>query len=577
MWYLEKLVRRFGGDTSGNIALTAALTSPILVGILALGVDYGYLTVQKREAQQAADLAAISGVADINNPEQSVAQYFKLNNLNLGVVSPAGLITANGVVPFDPQKPFTSANGYAEVIKGRYEPDPNIAVGQRFVPNATPTNALKVTITEKGQIFFAGAFASAPTISASGTASGNQLAAFSIGSRLTSVNNGLLNAILGGLLGTTVNLNVMDYNALIDADINALQVLNALALDLNLTAGTYKDLLNTDITYGKLLSVLGKTTGVKPAVATVLKTLERAANKTQLTLKLAQVLNLGPVQEQLIGAGDNLKVMASVFDLLNASAIAANGGQQIAVDLGAGIPGLASTKIKLAIGEAPVGTPALAVGGQGTIVRTAQTRLSVEVAVDGLSAIAGLRVRVPIYIDLAQSEARLAAIRCTGGGQGTVDVDVVPGAADIALGDVDTSAFNNFGKTPRVVQAAVVDSALLKILGKAQITASNMTKTKVTFSQADITQGTVKNVSTKDTATSLIQSLLKNLDLDIKVLFLTLGTPTLVTSALADTLSLVTKPLDTVLYNTLLVLGIKIGEADVRVTDVRCMQPALVQ
>jgi uncharacterized membrane protein len=104
-----------------------------------------------------------------------------------------------------------------------------------------------------------------------------------------------------------------------------------------------------------------------------------------------------------------------------------------------------------------------------------------------------------------------------------------------------------------------------------------MTKTKVTFSQADITQGTVKNVSTKDTATSLIQSLLKNLDLDIKVLFLTLGTPTLVTSALADTLSLVTKPLDTVLYNTLLVLGIKIGEADVRVTDVRCMQPALVQ
>jgi uncharacterized membrane protein len=154
---------------------------------------------------------------------------------------------------------------------------------------------------------------------------------------------------------------------------------------------------------------------------------------------------------------------------------------------------------------------------------------------------------------------------------------VVPGAADIALGDVDTSAFNNFGKTPRVVQAAVVDSALLKILGKAQITASNMTKTKVTFSQADITQGTVKNVSTKDTATSLIQSLLKNLDLDIKVLFLTLGTPTLVTSALADTLSLVTKPLDTVLYNTLLVLGIKIGEADVRVTDVRCMQPALVQ
>lgn len=577
MWYFSRLARRFKNDRSGNIALTAALTSPLLLGVLALGVDFGYLTVQKRQAQQSADLAAISGATDLSNPEQSVANYFQLNGLNLGVVTPSGLITANGLVPFDRQEPFTSVGGYAEVVKGRYVPDPNVAVGERFVANAAPANALKVTITEKGQIFFAGAFASAPTISATGTASGNQLAAFSIGSRLASVNNGLLNGVLGGLLGTTLSLNVMDYNALLDADINALQMLNALALDLNLTAGTYKDVLNTEITYGRFLAALGKTTGVKPAVATVLKTVERAANKTQLTLKLAEVLNLGPVSEQLIGTGENLKVMATVFDLVNASAIAANAGQQISVDLGAGIPGLASTKIRLAIGEPPVGTPPLAVGAPGTIVRTAQTRLFVEVAVDGLSAIAGLRVRVPIYIDLAQSEGRLAAIRCTGGGQGTVDVDVVPGVADIALGDVDTSAFNNFGKTPRVTQAAVVDSALLKILGKAQVISSNMSTTRLTFSQAEITQAAVKSVSTRDTATSLVQSLLKNLDLDIKVLFLTLGTPTLVTSALADTLSLVTKPLDTVLYNTLLVLGIKIGEADVRVTDVRCMHPALVQ
>lgn len=77
--------------------------------------------------------------------------------------------------------------------------------------------------------------------------------------------------------------------------------------------------------------------------------------------------------------------------------------------------------------------------------------------------------------------------------------------------------------------------------------------------------------------TSLVSSLLTNLDLDIKILFLSLGTPTLIQQALANTLSLVTAPVDALLYNTLLVLGVKIGEADVRVTDVRCMQPALVQ
>jgi uncharacterized membrane protein len=35
--------------------------------------------------------------------------------------------------------------------------------------------------------------------------------------------------------------------------------------------------------------------------------------------------------------------------------------------------------------------------------------------------------------------------------------------------------------------------------------------------------------------------------------------------------------LDELLFNTLTLLGVKIGEADVRVTDVRCQQSVLVQ
>jgi uncharacterized membrane protein len=59
--------------------------------------------------------------------------------------------------------------------------------------------------------------------------------------------------------------------------------------------------------------------------------------------------------------------------------------------------------------------------------------------------------------------------------------------------------------------------------------------------------------------------------------FITIGTPTLVQAALAETLSVATAPIDSLLYNTLMLLGIKVGEADVRVTDLRCMNPALVQ
>jgi Flp pilus assembly protein TadG len=40
MWYFSRLARRFKNDRSGNIALTAALTSPLLLGVLALGVEF---------------------------------------------------------------------------------------------------------------------------------------------------------------------------------------------------------------------------------------------------------------------------------------------------------------------------------------------------------------------------------------------------------------------------------------------------------------------------------------------------------------------------------------------------------
>ena len=60
-------------------------------------------------------------------------------------------------------------------------------------------------------------------------------------------------------------------------------------------------------------------------------------------------------------------------------------------------------------------------------------------------------------------------------------------------------------------------------------------------------------------------------------LFLTLGTPKAITAALASTLTTVTAPIDELLYNLLLVVGVRIGEADIRVTGVRCQRPVLVQ
>ncbi len=569
---MSKMLR----DRSGNVAIMAGITAPLMMGVLALGVDYGSLTVQKRHLQNTADLAAISA-ASASDVERAVFQYFQLNNKNIAVKTASGILTETGTTPFDPNTAFSTRDGYAEVIKGRYVPDASVGVGKRFVENATPSNAVKVNIYEKGHIYFASTFTTAPTISAVGTAAAQRVAAFSVGSRVTSLNNGLLNNLLGGLLGTTISLNLVDYQALVAADVNALKIIDALALDLNLTAGTYRDVLKTEITYGKFVSALLKATGTRPTVTAALKSLEKALNKSTVKLRLEQVLALEPILDKQIGNAENLNVQAGIFDLITAAATAANGGKQLSLDAGVTVPGLASTKITLAIGEPPVGTPSLALGSTGSVVRTSQTRLSIDTKVDGLKALLGLSVNVPLYVEVANAEAKLTEIRCAANSTAAVDVDVVPGIAEISLGNVDTTAFNNFGRDPRVTKAAIVDALVLKINGMAHVDAANMTKTKLTFQQSDITQATVKSVSTKDATTSLVKSLLKNLDVDINVLFLTIGSPTVVQAALAETLSVATVPIDALLYNTLMLLGIKIGEADVRVTDARCAHPALVQ
>lgn len=563
-------------DRSGNVAIMAGITAPLMMSVLALGVDYGSLTLQKRQLQNTADLAALSA-ASASNVERAVFQYFQLNNKNIGVKTASGILTDTGTTPFDPTTVFSSRDGYAEVVKGRYVADPNVGVGQRFVENATPSNAVKVNIFEKGRIYFASTFTTAPTISAVGTAAAQRVAAFSVGSRLASLNNGLLNNLLGGLLGTTISLNLVDYQALVAADVNALKIIDALAFDLNLTVATYRDVLKTEITYGKFISALLKATGTRPTVTAALKSIEKTLNKTTVKLRLEQVLALDSILDKQIGNAENLNVEAGVFDLITAAATAANGGKQVSVDTGVTVPGLASTKITLAIGEPPVGTPSLSLGSPGAVVRTAQTRLSIDTKVDGLKALLGLSVNIPLYVEVANAEAKLTDIRCSTSGTAAVDVDVVPGIAEISLGNVDTTAFNNFGRDPRVTKAAIVDSLVLKINGIAHVDSANMTKTKLTFQQSDITQATVKSVSTSSATTSLLKSLLKNLDVDISVLFLTIGSPTLVQAALAETLSVATVPIDALLYNTLMLLGIKIGEADVRVTDVRCAHPALVQ
>ncbi len=52
---------QFSGDTEGQVLILFALASFVLVGIMALALDAGYLMAERRQAQAAADSAALAG------------------------------------------------------------------------------------------------------------------------------------------------------------------------------------------------------------------------------------------------------------------------------------------------------------------------------------------------------------------------------------------------------------------------------------------------------------------------------------------------------------------------------------
>jgi len=564
-------------DRKGNIGLSSALVLPLVVLSLGLGIDYGYLTLQKREIQSISDLTAIVAASNIAYAEDAARSHFKGNGINLLTATAKGLLNVDGEIV----KPDidTTSSGIATIVKGRYVADPALAVGQRFIPGATPADAVQVTIEKQGDLHLAAMFSDPPNLAAVGTAASTKIAAFSIGSRLASLDSGILNAILGQMLGTTLSLKVMDYRALADADIEIKPLTEAVALRLNMTAATYEDVLLADLTLPQMIAAMRSLPAIEVAAASALKLLETATAKSRQTITLSGLLNLDPKRGLKLDAGSNWDMRVGALELVSAAAALANGEDQVALELDAGLPGLTSVSLDLAIGEPPVETPPHRLGTPGSAVRTAQTRLAVSIGVEGISALAGIKVNLPLYVEIAHAEGMLSDIRCYGGSHknASVSVDAVPGLAEIAIGRVHPAVLSNFSKAAHVEKARLVDAKVLKIDGIAHVETKNMQAQRLTFSPSEIDRHATKSVSTRDALTSTTQTLLRNLDADVQVLFLSLGAPKALQAALAETLGAVTPQVDTLLYNLLLLAGVRVGEADIRVTGVSCLQPVLVQ
>lgn len=574
---LLRLTRRLRTDRRGNIAIMGALTLPLIVAAAALGIDWGYLGYQKRDAQADTDLAAISAAANLGAARDAIQTYLANNDLPYTVASEAGDGSPASASDLD--------TGRMTYALGHYAADGTRKAYARFTAGGTPYNAVRVRFVKRADLSIGRAIMQPPRIATEAIAGTNGIAAFSIGSRLASLHGGILNALLGKLLGTTVDLDVMDYRSLLDTDVNVLSFLDSVGTRLNLQADDYRTILGTQLTVGQFLGAMANTHGLSANVRQIVGRLADATGgNDQRTLTLASLLDLGDVAELAPGDGNAaIAAEARVLDMISATGAIANGEHQIALDIGTDVPGLVKLAVTLSIGEPPAGSAWFAVGGQGTIVRTAQTRLKLDATVGGGGLLSGVKIELPIYLEVANAVGEITGVACTGtsSDSASVDVSARPGIAEAWIGDLgddDLSRLSSQGSM-QLAPARIVDLGLLglRVEATAHAAIANPRAETLQFSPHDIGAKTVKTVSTRAYASSLLPSLIGDLRLEVHVAGLSLLTPTLVQKALAATLRQATAPIDDALYNILLTLGIRVGEADVRVTGVKCDRPVLVQ
>lgn len=538
--------RRFRAARGGNVAILVALGSAMLMGAGAVGIDLGMVFQARRKAQGAVDIAAMLAAVDPTQADTAARRSLGDN----------GYATAT-----------------ATVSPGSYDASaPGTAPGSRFKAGGSPANAVRVGLSTSVPVTFGRAIGlpAAVPLRVTGTAASAQFAAFTIGSGTLQLQGGIANALLGALLGAKLSLSVSDYDALASARVDGLRVLDALGASLNMQAANYTDIVQAQASVGQMLMALRVAAQDNGSVVSALSGILNALPNAGNLIAIGQVDGLGDAAALAPPrgfAGPSLNVL----NLLGAAAALANGQNQVAVDLGATIPGLLATRLTLAIGERKRSSGWVRPGSPNATVQTAQTRLLIEATVTAPLGLGSLTL--PVYAEVAPAQATLRALTCAGPSGRQVTLDAQTGLATLAIAGVPRTAINGSSTGPDLSQPApLIALPLITVSGRALVTLGTSAQT-LTFSEADIANHTVRSVASGNLTQSLTGSLLRNLTLNINGI----GVAPLLQSALTTTLGAVAPAIDLVLDNVLRSLGLRLGYADLDVDGTLCSQAVLVQ
>lgn len=541
-------------DKRGGVGLIVAGMMPVIVGFAAFAVDLGSVQLDARRLQGIADAAALAAAVSSNGADTRAQ----------------AVIDASGF-----PRAITKT-----VTQGGYALDSSVAPGSRFTAGAPNPQAARVTLESSSPTFFARVFGTTQvTITRTATARRQHYAAFSIGSRLAALNGGLLNAYLSALTGSGVNLSLLDYNALASADVDLLGYLPILKTKAGLNAATFNDILASQVSTPQLLNALAASltaSGQTAAAGAVTSLLNLPGGQS---IALNSLIDAGLYGSQSNGGGGVAKVNA--LAMVTAMLQLANRSRQVSLDTGVSIPGVASTRLVVAMGERTQQSPWVTITDNGTpIVRTAQTRVYLKTQLLPGSGLAS--VSLPIFVELASAEARLSSIDCSNAASRGVTLEGKPNLATAAIGTIDESRINDFSTAIVPTRAKLVDVSLglslVSVNGQSQISPGAAEPwQRVAFTDAQIGNGTRKTISSSTPVGGIATSLVNNVSLSATLLGgITIPLDPVVRGTVGGLLTAVAPALDTLLMTITGSLGVGIGQADLQVTGMRCGQAVLV-
>ncbi|WP_122501386.1 pilus assembly protein TadG-related protein [Pseudomonas viridiflava] len=376
----------------GAIGLMAALTLVLALLCTLMVIDSGRLYMEKRSLQRIADVAALeaAGRKGTCATGASAASYATQSAIR------------NGFTPGSDGRTLVATCGTLSV---------NTESRRVFTADATQSQAIQVVVSHPVPRSIAAGIAAlfdstpdSPDIQLSATAvaaSASPLASLTIRSAAMTIDSAkaaVLNPIVGGLLGGTLNLGVANWQGLVNTDLSLLNYLNRLKLDLNLTAVGYTQVLNTTVSISQLMqsaiNVLDPS-GTLNTTATIagLQATKAAAGAT--TVLLGDLL---AVQ----GSADiaALNTSLRLLDLVQGLAQLANDKNGVSATTQINIPGLAQVTARIQVIEPPqlsaIGDPGKIdplnpkTGANRIYVRTAQMRALVSINLPVLGTITSL-------------------------------------------------------------------------------------------------------------------------------------------------------------------------------------------